>query len=414
MKFNYLVWLAAFVLAACAAFVSVVGLGQLFAGAGTTVLIMVGGMEFGKLVAASALHRYWDKISTIIKIYMTIGVIVLISLTSVGIYGFLSNGYQKTANAYTIETSQTDIYEGKKAIYVKRIADGDKIIENKNKRSETLSDLRNNQEVRLDSLLAKNYITNANRVRRDIEAANEEIGELNKDIDEIMEKNISWADSVAAYDMKILKVQSASEVTAELGPLKYLADLTGWGMGRVVNWLIVIIMLVFDPMAVSLLIMANSIREIEAGEVKPTPKPKKKWFGKLRDRFKKKPKTDPKTGQVDIQYDASKPQKEDLYIPLKEDDEPIVELDKNGTFKVPVEPVKDYPLVEIPEGTFKGEPLFEVREERKEEKTMVDVALENEKKGKRNFSVDIPDPKPIEVPEPTKLGRIWSKRDRKK
>jgi len=408
MKFNYLVWFAAFVLAACAAFVSVFGLGQLFAGAGTVVLVMVGGLEFAKLVAASALHRYWDTIPTLIKTYVTIGVIVLISLTSVGIYGFLSNGYQKTANAYNIESSQTDIYEAKRAIYVKRIADGDKIIENKNKRSETLSDLRNNQEVRLDSLLAKNWISNANKVRKDIEAANKEIGELNADIDEIMNKNISWADSVAAYDMKMLKVKSESSVTAELGPLKYLADITGWEMSRVVNWLIIVIMLVFDPMAVSLLIMANSIMTIENGTPKPTPKPKKRWFGKLRDRFKKRKTIGGFTEEeiADAIEKAKKPIKIDPET--GEFDLSDVELTNNRDFNLIT---LSEPEVEIPKATkveAKLVPSDEVIAPEKPKST-VDIVLENErakKKDKHDFSV--------EVPDATKLGKTWSKKDRKK
>jgi len=286
---KYLVWLAAFVLAACAAYVSVVGLGSLFAGAGTVIIVIVGGLEFAKLVSASALHRYWDKLHGLMRFYLTVGVIFLIALTSMGIYGFLSDGYQKTADKFVIENSEIEIYEDKKATFDSRKLGNQEIITNKTKRASTLTNLRNNQEVRLDSLLAKNYITNANRVRKDISEANKEIQKLNVDIDELMVKNVELSDSSIVYQRKILEVKSNSEVTAELGPLKYLSEITGMEMSRVVNWLIIIIMIVFDPMAVTLLILGNKIMEMEKDNVmgdkpKKVKKERKPWniMGKIK------------------------------------------------------------------------------------------------------------------------------------
>ena len=103
-RFNSLVWLAAIVLAGCAAFVSVMGLSKLFAGAGITIMIIMGGLEASKLIAATALHRYWDKFNTSMKLYMTAAVIVLISVTSMGIYGFLSDAYKQTADKLKVES----------------------------------------------------------------------------------------------------------------------------------------------------------------------------------------------------------------------------------------------------------------------------------------------------------------------
>ena len=93
-NFSNLVGLSALLIAFSAAFFSVFGLSKLFAGAELSVIIMAGSLEFGKLVAASFLYRYWDKINFLQKFYMTFATIVLIIITSAGIFGFLSNAYQ--------------------------------------------------------------------------------------------------------------------------------------------------------------------------------------------------------------------------------------------------------------------------------------------------------------------------------
>ena len=92
--FPNLVGLSALLIAGSAAFFSVFGLSKLFAGASLAVIIMAGSLEFGKLVAASFLYRYWKKINFLHKTYMTIAVITLVLITSAGIFGFLSNAYQ--------------------------------------------------------------------------------------------------------------------------------------------------------------------------------------------------------------------------------------------------------------------------------------------------------------------------------
>ena len=92
--FSKLVGLSALLIAGSDAFFSVFGLSKLFAGASLPVIIMAGSLEFGKLIAASFLYRYWNKINLLQKIYMTIATITLVLITSAGIFGFLSNAYQ--------------------------------------------------------------------------------------------------------------------------------------------------------------------------------------------------------------------------------------------------------------------------------------------------------------------------------
>ena len=92
--FKHYVGLSALFIAGSAAFFSVFGLSKLFAGAALSVIIMASSLEFGKIIGASFLYRYWNKIHNWLKIYMTIGVITLVLITSAGIFGYLSNAYQ--------------------------------------------------------------------------------------------------------------------------------------------------------------------------------------------------------------------------------------------------------------------------------------------------------------------------------
>lgn len=94
--FKYLIGAAALFIAGCSAFFSVKGLGLLFVGAAVPVMIMAASLELGKLVAASFLYRYWSQIRFALRIYLTLAVVVLIAITSLGNYGFLARAYEQT------------------------------------------------------------------------------------------------------------------------------------------------------------------------------------------------------------------------------------------------------------------------------------------------------------------------------
>ena len=104
-SFPKLVGLSALLIAGSAAFFSVFGLSKLFAGAQLAVIIMAGSLEFGKLVAASFLYRYWTNINLLHRTYMTIATIILVLITSAGIFGFLSNAYQGATVTFEKEST---------------------------------------------------------------------------------------------------------------------------------------------------------------------------------------------------------------------------------------------------------------------------------------------------------------------
>ena len=97
-----LIALSALSVSASAAFYSVFGLSKLFAGASTEVIIMAGSLELAKLVVASLLYQYWEDINKILRTYLSIATFILIIITSMGIYGFLSAAYQETYSKLTV------------------------------------------------------------------------------------------------------------------------------------------------------------------------------------------------------------------------------------------------------------------------------------------------------------------------
>lgn len=293
-KFRYIMLILALSVAGCAAYFSVWGLSQLFAGASTAVIIMASILEVGKIVTTTALHTYWNKLAKGLRAYLTISVGVLMLITSAGIYGFLSNAYQKTANKLEIHEGELGVLDGKKAVFEKSVADNQKIIDTKTKRLDQLSNLRTNQESRLDGSTSNRA---RNSVRADIASANSEIQKLTLDIDGLNTKNSVLSDSISAYNVKGLEMKASSDVAGEVGPLKYISELTGVPMANVVNYMILLLIFVFDPLAVALILITNKVFMLETGHsveeeahiVEPAKTKRvrdKKWLGHLKNKIK--------------------------------------------------------------------------------------------------------------------------------
>ena len=221
--FTFLVGISALFVAGSAAFFSVFGLSKLFAGEATAVIIMAGSLEFGKLVAASFLYRYWSKIAGWLKIYMTVGVVTLILITSAGIFGFLSNAYQGATIEF--EKQSTILYY----------------------KEDLLEQLQEDKVYLKDELaqsiaaLPDNYPTAKRKLR---EEYNPKVLELNDQILDV-KQNIS--------DLKVELVETGVDV----GPAIYLARAFGSNVDTVTKFFIFILIFVFDPMAVALVIAFN-------------------------------------------------------------------------------------------------------------------------------------------------------------
>jgi hypothetical protein len=268
--FKYIVGFAALVVAGCAAFFSVQGLATLYAGQFIAVCIMAGGLEFGKLVAASYLHRYWKETNFLLKSYLIIAVISLMAITSLGIFGFLTSAYQESHVKIEMVDSKKQMLETKKTSITEQI-DVNK------KRIDVLNDIRISQEQRVKE--AGNYKLPREQAYAAIEKANSELNEL-------QEKNKNYFLEINNIETNLLELKAEESKSTDIGTLKFVSELFNLDIQTIVKWFTIIIVLVFDPLAVSLVLAYNNIsdkknkKEKLAEENKEEIKKKFKFFKK--------------------------------------------------------------------------------------------------------------------------------------
>ena len=239
--------LSTFSLAGSAAYYSVFGLSSLFAGARTEVIIMAGSLEFAKLILASYLHNYWKTIGWL-KWYLTSAVVVLMMITSLGIYGFLTSAYQTTSDKFNILNKEVGVVDIKRTRFKEQLTDY-----NQEKRilETSISSLRG-------GLASNNSLTERGAVSQR-KVLSSELKTAIKQRDELTIKIEAMNDSLTSLDLVILDKESNNDVAAEIGPLRYLDKLTGWGMDKIVNWFTLLIVLVFDPLAIAMVIALNKL-----------------------------------------------------------------------------------------------------------------------------------------------------------
>lgn len=250
--------MAALALAGTAAYFSVYGLTKLFAAAGIGITILAASLEFAKLVTVSYVYRFWKTIKQGLRGFYVFAVVFIMLLTSIGIYGFLTGAYQKSANKIQLRDAQIVIAENKKKLFTDQLDRINSQIKSAGERINTLSGLRAQQENRLDNLYNQKYIGSAQSTEKRINSSDDQIKLLNADITEKMRSTNTITDSIAYYDQKIAEFKS-SDVSNEIGPYKFVADLTGIPVDKIVNYVAILIILVFDPLAIALLIGVNQL-----------------------------------------------------------------------------------------------------------------------------------------------------------
>ena len=217
---------------------------------------MAGALEAAKLVVASLLYQYWNTINKILRAYLVSAVFILMVITSGGIYGFLSGAFQETNTQSEFLDKQVNLLESKKIIFEEKKSD---LVLEKTAVVNSISDLRislsNPGQVSYYSEEAGQVITTTSSSTR--RALQKELNTAISERDNISQQINATTDSIAAYDIKILEQQIGNESARELGPLKYMAELTGKPMGQIVNWFMLLIIFVFDPLAIAMVIAAN-------------------------------------------------------------------------------------------------------------------------------------------------------------
>ncbi|MGZ3722435.1 MAG: hypothetical protein ACXVA9_05865 [Bdellovibrionales bacterium] len=198
---------------------SISGLAKLFSGAPIAVMIMAGALEFAKLVAASFLHGNWKKLHPIMRVYLSFAVGVLMSITSLGIFGYLSYAYQHTSSELKNTLIKLDYMNGEDR-----------------KVQEELTRL----QAEVDQIPAS-------RVSKRIEIQKE----LEPRFDALKRQSIELQMKMRDENMKKLSFQ------IEIGPVVYVAQLFNKNMDDVATWLIILFVFVFDPLAVSLVLATS-------------------------------------------------------------------------------------------------------------------------------------------------------------
>ena len=258
-NFKTLISFSALTIAGCAALFSVTGIGTLFAGAAVSAMVMASALELGKLVGISFLYRYWNEIPKALKSYMSVASIVLIIITSAGIYGYLSSAYAKVAAEPLKMNADIQIYNSQAQTL-------DEEIKRKTARLDQIIALRGQQENRIDNLIGKSE-TGSNTAIRSAQNSLTELSRTATSLQREINQASAQRDSLKARSLtKEVEINTNSDI----GTFVYISKAIGVELDTVVKWFILIIVLVFDPLSICLVLAYNFLvkREIKQEEPK--------------------------------------------------------------------------------------------------------------------------------------------------
>ena len=265
--FILLMIISTFGLVGSAAYYSVLGLSSLFAGASFAVIIMAGTLEFSKIIVASYLHNHW-KIAGWMKYYLTVAVVILMIITSAGIYGFLTSAYQKTSDKLAIIDKKVQVIELKKDRFQEQLGGYVTEKEQLNTSISELSKGLSNNVIQYKDRETGEIITTTSSSTRRVLVKQLDDSKVQRNL--ISQKIEVVTDSITSLELKILDLESNNELAAEVGPLRYLSKITGKSMDIIVNWFTLLIVFVFDPLAIAMVIALNKLIN---GTVKPVEPP---------------------------------------------------------------------------------------------------------------------------------------------
>jgi len=286
----WLLLICALGLSTTAAYYSVVGLSIVFAGVATPVIIMGSFLELSKIVIATYLHDQWEKTYTGLKVYLTLSLIVLSFITSIGIYGLLSKGFQSNITKMEIDSKRVGNVEVKKNRFLE--TKQEYIVEKQNL-DKDISQLRESMATGTttqykDRETGQILTVNSSRARKTFE---KHLNTALADKSVISSKIESLNDSITNLEVSILNMEVDNEVGNELGVIKAFSELTGWTLSSVANLFILILILVFDPLAITLVVATNQAFK--------NSKPKKNMYGEIKVEVEEKKTFEPDPIQIE-------------------------------------------------------------------------------------------------------------------
>lgn len=280
MKDKLLPWFLLFCaigLSGTAAYYSVLGLSVVFIGVAIPVIIMGSFLELSKIAIATYLHDKWKETYGGLKIYMTIALITLSIITSLGIYGLLSTGFSSNIAKLEINNKKIKNIEVKKERFeeIKKEHQTEKSVLDKD-----ITNLRNalstNTTTQSIDRTSGQVITRANTGNRRAFEDQLKVAQQNRDI--LSKKIESLNDSITKLDIDVLNLESEEISGNELGTIKYMSELLDWDVKRTANLFILILIFVFDPLAITLVIATNQAfkgkrKEEDTPQVTPQVEP---------------------------------------------------------------------------------------------------------------------------------------------
>lgn len=264
-RFPLFLGFTALLIALCAAFFSVYGIGNLFAGASISAMIMASSLEIGKLVATTFLYRYWKKTVALVKLYLTAAVISLMLITSVGIFGFLSAAYQKSSLEFKLNQEKIVSTEQSKGFYTNQI----QLSEN---RIKVLNQTRVVQESRLSEALTNTLLSrNPIQLQQIQQQTIKLIDQSNEDIKNENDKIERSRNQIMNIDEKVNVMKLGASEKKDIQTFKFLADALETDLDTVAKWFIISLIFVFDPLAIALILAYNVVvcKEKELEKITP-------------------------------------------------------------------------------------------------------------------------------------------------
>lgn len=247
---KYLVAIAAIMIAGSAAYFSITGLGVLFSGAAIAVMVMAGSLEFAKLVTATYLKQEWDNIKGFNKWYLSSSVGILMLITSAGIFGYLSNAFQQQNLKLDQVQREVDVWNNKIKLT------NDQIV--------TLQGQQKDLSTTQNTLITKGNVNG-----RLLRSADNRDRQSNK----ISNKINSLQDSIVVYNGKINDIKNNNiEIEREVGGFRFVAEAFNVELNTVVKFFIILIVIVFDPLAVALVISFNQLVMVKRKDEEVEPK----------------------------------------------------------------------------------------------------------------------------------------------
>jgi len=315
----WLLLICALGLSSTAAYYSVVGLSIVFAGVAIPVIIMGSFLEISKLVIATYLHNQWKRTYTGLKVYLTLSLIVLSIITSIGIYGLLSKGFQSNITKMEIDSKRVANIEVKKNRFLETkqeyVTEKQNIEGDVSQLKEALSTGTTTQYK--DRETGQILTVNSSRARKTFE---KQLDKALGDKDKISTKIEALNDSITNLEITILDMEVDNEVGNELGVIKAFSELSGWSLQAVANLFILILIFVFDPLAITLVIATNqAFKDL---------KPIKNMYGEDKIEVEEKKTPEPK-------YNPLTEHPEDIYIPEPKKETPPPPPKMEGEYSLP-------------------------------------------------------------------------------